>query len=138
MKMTPKENDEATARGLAMLSAVFGPTVRANVEAMPPSPQRQETVQHLLGEIWSRPQLSIRDRRLLVIGVTATLGSPNLIEALIAGAIANGELTDEEIDEIPLFLSFYAGWGKAGPILSGIAAARAAAQRNASTPGTDV
>jgi 4-carboxymuconolactone decarboxylase len=126
--MTNTTTDAAMTRGLEMLESVFGPTVRAQVEALPPSPQIRETVTHLLGEIWSRPQLSVRDRRLLVIGVTATLGAPNLIEALIAGAIANKELTDEQLDELPLFLSFYAGWGKAGPILSGIAAARASAQ----------
>jgi 4-carboxymuconolactone decarboxylase len=127
--MSGEDHDAAMARGLDMLGAVFGAKIRAGVEAMPLTPQIRETVTHLLGRIWARPQLSVRDRRLLVIGVTATLGNANLIEALIGGAIMNEELTDEQIDEIPLFLSFYAGWGKAGPLLSGIEAARTAAAK---------
>lgn len=130
--MANMHDDVAMARGFEMLGAVFGPSVKARVEAMKPNPQTAETVAHLLGEMWSRPQLSVRDRRLLVIGVTATLGSAELIEALITGAILNGELTDEQIDEIPLFLSFYAGWGKAGPLMSGVEAAK----KNASKPSS--
>jgi 4-carboxymuconolactone decarboxylase len=129
--MSDAEHDEATARGLKMLGAVFGPDLVAKVEDMLPNRQIHETLTHLLGEMWARPQLSIRDRRLLVIGVTATLANPYLIEALITGAILNGELSDDEIDEIPLFLSFYAGWGKAGPLISGIEAARKATARSA-------
>ena len=43
-------------------------------------PFPSKTAEILFGEIWNRPQLSIRDRRLLVIGATAMLGRADLIE----------------------------------------------------------
>ena len=32
------------------------------------------TVDHLFGDVWSRPGLRVRDRRLMTIGVLAALG----------------------------------------------------------------
>jgi 4-carboxymuconolactone decarboxylase len=79
-----------------------------------------------MGDIWQRPGLSIRDRRLLVLGVTAMLNDETLIKVIVGGALQNGELNDEQLDEIILHLSFYIGWGKSGALTRGIAAARAA------------
>src|SRR3546814_1612490 len=65
-----------------------------------------ETVNHVFGDIWAMPGLSIRDKRLLVIGATTMLGRPDLIEVQVGGAIANDELTDEQLNEIPLLMLF--------------------------------
>ena len=32
------------------------------------------TVEHLFGEVWENPTLSVRDRRLVVLGILAALG----------------------------------------------------------------
>src|SRR3546814_5718277 len=72
-----------------------------------------ETVNHVFGDIWAMPGLSIRDKRLLVIGATTMLGRPDLIEVQVGGAIANDELTDEQLNEIPLLMLFYSGAGNA-------------------------
>jgi 4-carboxymuconolactone decarboxylase len=85
-------------------------------------------VNHLFGDIWNRPGLSIRDRRLLVIGATAMMGRDDLIEIQVKGAILNGELTDEQLDEIPLLMLFYAGAGNTTSTFKGIQAARAKAK----------
>lgn len=112
--------------GLATMDSVYG---RGLASVMPPADQRAPatamTVDHLFGEIWSRPGLSIRDRRLLVLGATAMLGRPDLIETQVRGALINGELTEAELDEIVLQLHYYAGWGNGTAVQAGVTAALA-------------
>ncbi|KKC24565.1 carboxymuconolactone decarboxylase family protein [Sphingomonas sp. SRS2] len=124
--MPNPESDAAVARGLEVVGKVYGPDVRDAAAGRLSNPQTRETIAHLMGEIWTRPQLSVRDRRMLILGLSATLSDADTIRIIITGAILNNELTEEELDEIPLFLSFYAGWGKAGALNRGIAEAREA------------
>ncbi|MET0897068.1 MAG: NAD(P)-binding domain-containing protein [Mycobacterium sp.] len=111
-------------RGLATMDAVYGAGLSA---AMPAdrTPTLAMTIDHLFGEVWSRPGLSIRDRRLLVLGATAALGRPDLIETQARGALVNGELTEEELEEAVLQLHYYVGWGNGTAVQSGVAAALA-------------
>ncbi len=60
------------------------------------------------GEIWERPQLSKRDRSLITIAVLQALVRDEL-ELHIPRGLDNG-LTPEEISEIILHVTFYAGW----------------------------
>ncbi len=103
-------DDERFSKGLEMLDAVYGPGFS---ERMPVdgNPLTVETVSHLFGEIWSRPGLSIRDRRLLVMGATASLGRADLLETQIRGALTNEELTVDELHEATLQLLYYVGAG---------------------------
>jgi 4-carboxymuconolactone decarboxylase len=73
-------------------------------------PYIQETVDHLFGEIWNREALSVRDRRLLTMGVTAGLGRADVATTQIFGALKNEELTLEQLGEVVLHLAYYAGW----------------------------
>lgn len=114
-------------KGLAVLEQVYGPGSSAMMAGREGSPMVAETVGHLFGEIWSRPGLSIRDKRLLVLGATAMLGRADLVAIQVAGAILNGELSDEQLEEIPLLLLFYAGAGNATALYQGIQQARARA-----------
>ena len=68
------------------------------------------TADHLFAEIWNRPGLSDRDRRLLLIGLLAGTGGADVLTIQIPAAYANGELSDEELREIVIFLCHYAGW----------------------------
>ena len=68
------------------------------------------TADHLFADIWTRPGLSDRDRRLLLIGLLAGQGSADVLGIQIPAAHANGELDDEALREIVVFLSHYAGW----------------------------
>jgi alkylhydroperoxidase/carboxymuconolactone decarboxylase family protein YurZ len=85
-----------------------------------------QTVQHLFAEIRSRPGLTIRDRRLLILGVTATLGRADLIQVQVQGALANRELTAEQLHEAVLHLAYYVGWCNATALYQGVTAALAA------------
>ncbi|QIK75844.1 carboxymuconolactone decarboxylase family protein [Nocardioides piscis] len=68
------------------------------------------TADHLFGDIWQRPGLSDRDRRLLLIGMLAGQGAADVLGIQIPAAHAKGELDDEALREIVVFLSHYAGW----------------------------
>lgn len=125
--------DELLERGLAMMDAVYGPGVAEQTSAIADAPFPGETIRHLFAEIWSRPQLSIRDRRLLVIGATAMMGRADLIETQVKGALVNNELSDAELEEIALHLAFYAGWGNTTATWRGIQAAKKA-HRDATKP----
>jgi 4-carboxymuconolactone decarboxylase len=113
---------ETTELGLKTMDAVYGPGFS---EAMPEvsNPMLEDTIDHLFGEIWSRPGLSIRDRRLLVIGATAALGRADLIEIQARGALQNDELSPDELREAVLQLHYYVGWGNGTQVNRGVEAA---------------
>lgn len=68
------------------------------------------TADHLFADIWSRPGLSDRDRRLLLIGVLAGTGASDVLGIQVPAAYQNGELDEEALREIVIFLCHYAGW----------------------------
>jgi 4-carboxymuconolactone decarboxylase len=68
------------------------------------------TADHLFADIWCRPGLSDRDRRLLLIGLLAGTGQADVLGIQVPAAHANGELDDEALREIVIFLCHYAGW----------------------------
>ena len=113
--MTEERDEAQMQRGYKMVDAVYG---EGSSDVM--------AVGHLFGDIWSRPHLSLRDRRLLVLGATAALGRKDLVEIQVRGALANGEFTDAELDEAALMLAFYVGWGNGSATWQGIAAAQKA------------
>ena len=52
------------------------------------------TADHLFADIWNRPGLSTRDRRLLLIGMLAGKGYADVLGIQVPAAHANGELDD--------------------------------------------
>ena len=63
----------------------------------------------VVGAMWSRPQLSRRDRSLLVISVLAAQARDEELEAHTGIGLQNG-LKPEEIEEILLHVAAYAGF----------------------------
>jgi 4-carboxymuconolactone decarboxylase len=106
--MTEPEGQEASPaareRGLAKMSEVYGWEVKDG-----PGDFFALTVDHLFAEIWTRPGLSLRDRRLLLIGLLTGQGLHDVAEIQI-GAALRGELTADELREVVIFLTHYAGW----------------------------
>jgi 4-carboxymuconolactone decarboxylase len=66
-------------------------------------------VDHVLGNLWSRPQLSRRDRSLIVVTFLATIGSTEELRSHVRGALNHG-LKRSEIEEIVLQVAGYAGY----------------------------
>jgi 4-carboxymuconolactone decarboxylase len=68
------------------------------------------TADHLFADIWSRPGLSDRDRRLLLIGMLAGQGAQDVLTIQVPAAYRSGDLDEAALREIVVFLSHYAGW----------------------------
>lgn len=79
----------------------------------------------LFAEVWTRDVLSIRERRLLLLGAIAALGESNTFAIQIKAALKNGELTPEQLREVAVFLVHYVGYPRGssliGPIEKAIA-----------------
>jgi alkylhydroperoxidase/carboxymuconolactone decarboxylase family protein YurZ len=105
------------AAGLAKMVEVYGDDrgFGERLADLPPesAPYTNETVDRVFAELWSRPGLSVRDRRLLTIGVTAALGRADLAETQFVGALLGEELDREQLGEVILHLAYYAGWPNA-------------------------
>jgi len=66
-------------------------------------------VDHVLGNLWSRPQLSRRDRSMIVVTFLATIGSIEELRSHVGGALNHG-VTRSEVEEIVLQVAGYAGY----------------------------
>jgi 4-carboxymuconolactone decarboxylase len=66
-------------------------------------------VDHVLGNLWSRPQLSRRDRSLIVISFLGTIGSIEEFRSHVRGALHHG-VTRAEVEEVVLQIAGYAGF----------------------------
>jgi 4-carboxymuconolactone decarboxylase len=64
-------------------------------------------VDHVLGNLWSRPQLSRRDRSLVVVTFLATIGARDELHTHVLGALNHGV----ERDEIREVINQVAGYG---------------------------
>ena len=73
---------------------------------------REVTDELLFGEIWERPELSKRDRSLIVVATLTALYRTDQLRGHIGRALDNG-VTREEIGEIITHIAFYAGWPSA-------------------------
>jgi 4-carboxymuconolactone decarboxylase len=68
------------------------------------------TADHLFADIWNRPGLTDRDRRLVLIGMLAGQGAADVLGIQVPAAYARGELDDLALREIVIFVCHYAGW----------------------------
>lgn len=118
--------DEAQwQKGLEIFDKVYGPGSSEMTRPFRDSSFNQEIVGNQFANLWASDVLTMREKRLLVLGATAMLGRPDLVEIQMNGALINGEFTDEELDFIPLFVLFYAGAGNTTALFRGIEAAKA-------------
>ena len=96
---------ETRRKGLAKMEEVYGWDF-----ADGPGDFFGYTADHLFADIWSRPGLTTRDRRLLLIGMLAAQGATDVLGIQVPAAYKNGELDAEALREIVIFLCHYAGW----------------------------
>jgi 4-carboxymuconolactone decarboxylase len=78
------------------------------------------TVEHLFGEIWSRPGLDQRERRLLLIGLLLGMGLDDVLGIQLDTALRLGELSPDQLREIVIFLTHYAGWPRGAKLNSAV------------------
>jgi 4-carboxymuconolactone decarboxylase len=81
----------------------------------------------LFAEVWTRDTLSMRDKRILLLGMIAAQGEGMTFKIQTKAGIKNGELTAEDVRELHLFIAQYCGYPRAaamlGPMEEGIAEA---------------
>ena len=66
----------------------------------------------LFGQVWTRPELSPRDRSLVTVAALTTAGNTGQLTYHLALARDNG-VTVTELTEAITHLAFYAGWPRA-------------------------
>jgi len=109
-------DDERLARGLENFKKVYG-----DVLSLPSRYDKDGfvgvTLRNLFGDILDRKGLSMRDRRLVILGAIAGLGAdPSLFEIHLRSAFGNGELTTEEVREVIMTALPYVGYPQVSPL----------------------
>ena len=125
------ESDDRRARGQAQMRAVYGWDIE------PTKPFEEATVDHLFGEVWADGKLSVRDRRLVLIGLATGSVQPDVAALQIDCALAQGELDVDDLRYLVVFLAHYAGWPRAAGLNSQVETIIARAEKAAASPATD-
>lgn len=124
--------DELRRKGLEKMNEVYGWEM-PNIEG---DPYFDLTVDHLFGSIWTKPGLSMRDKRLMTLSVVTALGLQDLAEVQVNAALLNEELDEDELKEMAIFLTQYVGFplgsGLNGTISKVVAKRRKAAEKGQS------
>jgi 4-carboxymuconolactone decarboxylase len=113
-------SESTRERGTRLMKDVCG------ISPPPTSRFVQLTIDHLFAEVWSNPELSIRDRRLVVLGVLGAIGDKDNLGLHMRQALERGDLSPRELEEVAVQIAHYAGWPR------GTAATQAASQAIAS------
>jgi len=118
-------SENAWNKGLEVFDAVYGDGFSAMMKGQEDNRFSREIIENQFGNLWADEALTIREKRLLVLGATTMLGRQDLIEIQMMGALGNNEFTEEELALIPHFMLFYAGAGNCTSLVRGIEAAKA-------------
>ena len=93
-------------KGQAILQRLFaGATPRA---ALPPDFGRM-TVEHVFGNLWSRPGLTLEEREIVTSSVLVALGREHE-QKLHFRAARNLGISRAKLEEIVMHVAHYAGW----------------------------
>ena len=103
----PADDDVRRARGEAAYRAVHGvdpPVARTAFRG-------RASLDFLYGEVWTRDRfLSWRDRRIISICCCGQLGVDSETRDHLRAALATGDLTYEELQELVMHYAVYVGW----------------------------
>jgi 4-carboxymuconolactone decarboxylase len=106
---------ERRERGVEKIREVYAGDVKT-----PPAGASQFAdlmLEQLFAEVWTREALSMRDRRMLLLGAIAALGERDTFGIQVRAALKNDELTPEQVREVLIFLVHYVGYPRAAGLL---------------------
>jgi 4-carboxymuconolactone decarboxylase len=86
---------------------------REVMQAEPPpvtDPYTEVTTDHLMGQLWTRPGLARRDRRLVVLTIAAVTGQGGPLRNHLRASLESGDLSLEELHEWVVHVAYYGGW----------------------------
>jgi len=75
-------------------------------------------LKQLFAELWTRDTLSMRDKRILLLGIIAEKGEPTTFKIQIKASLKRGEMNPDEARELLLFIAQYAGYPRAASMLA--------------------
>ena len=104
---------EKRTKGFEMMKQVYGWDV-----ADGPGDFFSMTVEHLFGDVWTREGLSMRERRLLLFGLLVGMNMYDVIGIQLEAALSLEEFEPDELREVVIFLTHYAGWPKGAKLNS--------------------
>lgn len=104
----PLDEETRRAKGLEIMKKVYG-WDHPNDSS---SDFFALTAEHLFAEVWSREVLSVRERRLLLIGLLVGQGLDDQVVLQLDAVLRTGDLTSDELREVVVFLTHYAGWSR--------------------------
>ncbi len=108
-------DDDRYQRGAEMLKEVYAGDVVA-----PPKGTMAFSdlmLESLFAEVWTREELSIRDRRLILLGVIGALGEKDTFAIQAKASLKRGELTPAQLREVLIMLANYAGYPRAAALI---------------------
>jgi 4-carboxymuconolactone decarboxylase len=117
-------------RGVAMMKKVYA----GDVVTPPPGvmPFSDLMLEQLFAEVWTREDaLSVRDRRLVIMGIIAALGEKDTFGIQAKAAVKNGELTPAQVREVLITVASYAGYPRAAGLIGAAEQALAQAAKDA-------
>jgi 4-carboxymuconolactone decarboxylase len=106
---------ERRKRGEEMIKKVYAGDVIVPPEGA--MPFTDIMLEQLFAEVWTREELSMRDRRLLLLGIMAEKGEAEIFGIQAKAALKNGELTPDELRETLIMIAPYAGYPRAAAIV---------------------
>ena len=93
-------------KGMAVVEKLFGSTA---ARTKMPEDFRRITVEHLFGNIWSRPGLELQERSMITLTALLVLGREAELRLHLRGA-RNLGISRAKIEEIMIHLAHYGGW----------------------------
>jgi 4-carboxymuconolactone decarboxylase len=106
------DDEQRRKSGLGIRREVLGDAHvdRAIAQTTPLNKEFQDLItRYAWGEIWTRPGLDVRSRRILVIGTMIAIGRWEEFEMHAAAALREGGFTADDLKEIVLQQAVYCG-----------------------------
>jgi 4-carboxymuconolactone decarboxylase len=110
--MTTMDERERYQAGLSIRREVLGNAHvdRATAAVTPLTAEFQDLItRYAWGEIWTRPGLDVRSRRVLVMGTMVALGLWEELQMHVRAALVEGGFSSEDVREIFLQQAIYCG-----------------------------
>jgi 4-carboxymuconolactone decarboxylase len=112
-----KDPEQRRADGLELLKTLLGMPDLDTKQTEQQILASQGDMGHIVmdyafGDVWMRPQLSRRDRSMVVISCLTALNLKHELEIHIGGAL-NHNVTEEEVEEVMITLVIYGGFPRA-------------------------
>jgi 4-carboxymuconolactone decarboxylase len=110
--MQMSDSKERRARGAKMIAEVYEGLLSADPDKPTGDAFFDLMLENLFGEIWARDVMSVRDRRLLLMGAIANQAQFDVYEIQCLASLNTKQLTPEQLREIPILMTQYIGYPK--------------------------